>query len=55
MARHYVVRKVLDTYEGLLYDSIYIKFMNRHKPSVIIEVTIVVTSARGVGMLLMER
>lgn len=36
--------------EGLLYDSIYIKFMNRHKSSVITEVTAVVSLRGGVLM-----
>lgn len=38
-----------DLSEGLLYDCIYIKCTTRHKPSVIIEVPVVVTSVGAVG------
>ena len=52
--RRYVVRKEADTNEGLPCDSIYIKFTNSHRSSVIIEVTEVV-SLQGWGALLIRK
>ena len=52
--RRYIVRKEADTNEGLPCDSIYIKFTNSHRSSVIIEVTEVV-SLQGWGALLIRK
>lgn len=52
--RRYVVRKEADTNEGLPCDSMYIKFTNSHRSSVIIEVTEVV-SLQGWGALLIRK